>query len=327
MEPILNKEEIARLLAAIREGKVSLDLDEDAQQIPNIECTPVDLFNLVHPDKEQFRIPNFDIILDMFCRTYSTSLTNNLQRTFSITRTSLESTEFQNYFMDNNNLGAIGIIEISPLKYGALVILDPKLSFSLIEIMLGASIELDPLHLDRNLTTIELTVLRTLFIDACKDLDKAFSQLLETSSSLIKLENNPRLVSIVEPEAEVIVGTFLVKMGELSGEIQLVFPFATLEPLRDLLKELLNITNVTQSTWSDIIEDEIMELPAVVTAQSGVLNLTIAQILELKKGDILELGYDPNSPLKVLIEDQVKFTAITGTHNGRKAISLSAIDN
>ncbi len=327
MEPILNKEEIARLLAAIREGTVSLDLDDDTQQTPNLVCTPVDLFNLTHPDKDQFRIPNFDIILDMFCRTYSTSLTNNLQRTFSITRTSLESTEFQNYFMDNNNLGAIGIIEISPLKYGALVILDPKLSFSLIEIMLGASIELDPLHLDRNLTTIELTVLRTLFIDACKDLDKAFSQLLETSSTLIKLENNPRLVSIVEPEAEVIVGTFLVTMGDLSGEIQLVFPFATLEPLRDLLKELLNITTVTKSTWSDIIEDEIMELPAVVTARSGVLDLTIAQILDLKKGDILELSYDPNSPLKVLVEDQVRFTAIPGTHNGRKAISLSAIEN
>jgi len=327
VEPILNKEEIARLLAAIREGTVSLDLDDDTQQTPNLACTPVDLFNLTHPDRGQFRIPNFDIILDMFCRTYSTSLTNNLQRTFSITRTSLESTEFQNYFMDNNNLGAIGIIEISPLKYGALVILDPKLSFSLIEIMLGASIELDPLHLDRNLTTIELTVLRTLFIDACKDLDRAFSQLLETSSTLIKLENNPRLVSIVEPEAEVIVGTFLVTMGDLSGEIQLVFPFATLEPLRDLLKELLNITTVTKSTWSDIIEDEIMELPAVVTARSGVLDLTVAQILDLKKDDILELSYDPNSPLKVLVEDQVKFTAIPGTHNGRKAISLSAIEN
>jgi flagellar motor switch protein FliM len=326
VEPILKKEEIARLLAAIREGRVSLDLDDDTAQIPNLECTPVDLFNLVHPEKDQFRIPNFDIILDMFCRTYSTSLTNNLQRTFSITRTSLESTEFQNYFMDNNNLGAIGIIEISPLKYGALVILDPKLSFSLIEIMLGASIELDPLHLDRNLTTIELTVLRTLFIDACKDLDKAFSQLIETSSSLIKLENNPRLVSIVEPEAEVIVGTFLVKMGDLSGEIHLVFPFATLEPLRDLLKELLNITTVTKSTWSDIIEDEIMDLPTVVTAQSGIINLTVAQILALKKGEVLELGYDPNNPLKVLVEDQVKFNAIPGTHNGRKAISLSALD-
>ena len=95
----------------------------------------------------------------------------------------------------------------------------------------------------------------------------------------------------------------------------------------DLLKELLNITTVTKSTWSDIIEDEIMELPAVVTARSGILDLTIAQILGLKKGDILELSYDPNSPLKVLVEDQVKFTAIPGTHNGRKAISLSGIDN
>jgi len=326
MEPILKKEEIANLLAAINDGTISLDFDDDVQQSPFLDSTPIDLFNLSHIDAEQFRVPNFDIIMDLFCRVYATSLSSKLQRTFSISRTSLESFEFQNFFKNKSNLGASGIIDMAPLENGALIVFDPKLSFSLIEIMLGASRELDSLELDRMLTTIELQIIKSLILDACNDLDKAFNQLLEIKTSLIKLENNPRLVSIVEPEAEVIVGTFLVTAGEISGEIHLIFPFATLEPLRDLLKDLLNLSTERQSTWHNVIHDEVLELPAVITAQSGTLSLTVSQLMNIKKGDILNVDYDPNSPLKVLVENQPTFFALPGTHNGKKAISLIGRD-
>jgi flagellar motor switch protein FliM len=324
MEQILNKTEIAELLKAIHDGKISLDLDEK-QHSQFLACTPANLFQLTRPDNQQFRIPNFDIILDTFCRSYATSLSNQLQRSFSITRTALESFEFQKFMADKTNPGAIGILDMNPLKYGAMIILDPVISFSVLEIMLGAAVELQTLHLDRRLTTLELTILKAILSDACNDLNKAFSQLLDMHSALIKLENNARLVSIVEPEAEVIVGTFMVKVGEHSGEIHLIFPFATLEPLRDSLRELLNIPTITKSTWQGVLEDEIKEVPAKITALSGTITLSINQILRMKEGDILDLDYDPNTPLKILVEDKVKFFAIPGTHNGKKAISLTGI--
>ncbi len=324
MEQILNKTEIADLLKAIREGRISLDVDEK-QQDDFLKCTPTNLFQLTRPDSGQFRIPNFDIILDTFCRSYATSLSNQLQRSFSITRTALESYEFQKFMADKTNPGAIGILDLNPLKYGAMIILDPVLSFSVLEIMLGASSELQPLHLDRKLTALELTILKGILTETCNDLDKAFAQLMEMHSALIKLENNARLVSIVEPEAEVIVGTFMVKVGDHSGEIHLIFPFATLEPLRDALRELLNIPTITKSTWQNVLEDEIKEVPATITALSGNITLTINEIMRLQEGDILTLDYDPNLPLRVLVEDKPKFLAIPGTHNGKKAISLTGV--
>jgi flagellar motor switch protein FliM len=324
METILSKSEISDLLKAIREGRVSLDLD-DRQQNEFLSCTPTDLFNLTRPDSTQFRIPNFDIILDLFCRSYATSLSNQLQRSLTITRTGLESFEFQKLMADKSNPGAIGILDLNPLKYGAMIILDPVLSFSVLEIMLGASSDLQPLHLDRRLTTLELNLLKGVLADICTDLSKAFSQLLEMRASLVKLESNARLVSIVEPEAEVIVGSFLVKIGDHSGEIHLIFPFATLEPLRDSLRELLNIPSLTKSSWQSVLEDEVREVATTVTALSGTINLTVKEILNLQAGDIITIDYDPNAPLKVLVEDRVKFSAIPGLHNGKKAISLVAV--
>jgi flagellar motor switch protein FliM len=61
---------------------------------------------------------------------------------------------------DKPNPGAIGILDMNPLKYGAMIILDPVLSFSVLEIMLGASADLQSLHLDRRLTALELTILK-----------------------------------------------------------------------------------------------------------------------------------------------------------------------
>ena len=325
MVPILKKEEISKLLSAINDGRVSVNLHDNDPQATYIDSTLIDLFNLPQLESKQFRIPNLDIILDIFCRTYSTSLTSRLQRTSSVKRISLNSFEFQHFFRNKSSLGASGILDMSPLQHGSLIILDPELSFSLIEIMLGASTDSNPLQLDRKLTTIELIVLKTLFVDACNDMSKAFSQLLEMRTALIKLENNPRLLSIVEPSAEVIVATFIVKVGELTGEMHLIIPFATLEPLRDLLRDLLNISNVNKSSWQNVIEDEILEMPAVITAQSGTLTLSVSQLLNLQKGDILDLDYDPNSPLKILVENQPTFYAVPGTHKGRKAISLTGM--
>lgn len=326
MEPVLNKAEIAELLAAIRAGKVDLEVDADEQEA-FLDCTPVNLFQLTRPDKEQFRIPNFDIILDNFCRTYATSLTNQLQRTFSVTRKSLSSFEFQQFMADKTNPGAIGILDMSPLKHGALLILDPQLSFSMLEIMLGASREIASLQLNRHLTTIELNVLKTIITDACTDINRAFAPLLEMRTALIKLENNPRLVSIVEPEAEVIVSTLVVKVGDYTGEIHLAIPFATLEPLREPLRELLNITTKTRSSWYSILSEELEKVAVSITALAGTITLTIDQLLAIQPGDILEADWDPGAPLKVLVEENEKFTAIPGTHNGKKAISLTGVIN
>ena len=122
MEPVLSKHEVNNLLEAIKEGRVSLDTEEHQQSVvPNLECSEVDLFQVSSTRKDNIRIPNFDIILDAFCQNYSISLSNQLQRTFSITRTGLESMPYQDYLLAKENPGSLGVLDLAPLKHGALV--------------------------------------------------------------------------------------------------------------------------------------------------------------------------------------------------------------
>lgn len=326
MEPILSKQEIADLLQAIKNGQVSTDIEDDGD-LNNyaIECTPINLFQFSKKQSAEQRIPNFDIILDAYGQNYAISLTNLLQRTFNISRNSIEFSPFQEFLISKDDLGSIGVLNFSMLKSGALIIFDPALSFSLIEIMLGASVELDPLQLSRKLTTIELNVLKYVMSNCCGDLDRAFKPILEQESSLMKVENNQRLVSITEPESEVLVGSFTVNVGDTSGEMSMVFPLSTLEPVREPLKELLSVQTSSQNLWSDTLRQDAIELHTDVIAQSGLINLSVGEVAQLQPGDIIDLDYDPNSPLKVLVEGQLKFFAQPGTHNGKKAISLTGV--
>jgi flagellar motor switch protein FliM len=328
VEPILSKQEIDDLLNAIKEGRISTGPEVTARpSFQQVECSELDLFQVSNQRADTIRIPNFDIILDAFCQNFSISLSNQLQRTFSIIRSGLESMPFQEYLLSKDNLGAIGVLNLAPLKHGALIQFDPSLSFSTIEIMLGASNDLDLLKLDRTLTKIELNVLKSLMRKACDDLDRAFRPITRLESTLIKVENNPRLVSITNPKSEVIIGTFDVTVGEMHGLMELVFPLATLDPFREDFKDLLSVSSLKHGGWTDILIEELKDMTTTVIAQSGVIELPVGQVMGLKKGDILPLDYDLNSTLKVLVEEKLKFFAQPGVHRGKKAISLTTICN
>lgn len=323
MEPILNKKEIADLLDAIKSGKVSLDIGQEAEQFR--ECSPVNLFQLNDIGDELSRLPNFDIILDNFCQNYAITLTNHLQRTFAITRSQIDTAYFLDFLLDNKDVGAIAVLNISPLKHGALILLDAHLCYNMVEIMLGASTEIEHLQPDRKLTSIELRIIHGLINMGCDDLNRAFAPLIDLQSSLLKVESNSRLVSITDPEAEILVGSFTIRIGETEGQMKMVFPVATLDPLREELKELLNVNKGKHGLWTDTLKDELRQTYTELVARSGVINMSVNDILSMKAGDTVFLDYNPNAPLEVLVENKPKFTAIPGTHNGKKAINITGV--
>jgi len=325
VEAILNKDQIAELFEGIKSGKVSTDLKDDDSSAILANVSPLNLFNMAGSADKQERIPNLDIILDNFASNFGITLTNQLQRTVTVTRTEINTLEFQEYLLSQKDAGAIGVLSMEPLKNGALVVLDSELCFSLVEIMLGASTEISPLYLSRKPTSIELNVLKSAMHAACGDIDKSLEQVTEIESSIVKVESNPRLVSIAEPDADILAGNFQIKVGNLSGTFDLVFPVATLDPIRDQLRDLLTVKTVRQSGWHDLLIEEINKMSSTVIAQSGIITMPVRKVIKLKKGDILNIDYDPNSPLKILVEENLKFFAIPGTINGKKAIHLTGI--
>ncbi len=324
MEPILTKEEISELLSAVKDGRISTDsVDTSGPIIPPKPALDLDLFQIFTEEETgDVRIPNLDLVLDNFAKASAITLTSLLQRTFNVTRLDIYPSSFQESLAELNNEGAIAIYNLDPLKYGCLIHFDSLLSFSMLELMLGSSGLADPLELSRNLTTIEINVLKNTMVNSCGDLKRAFNIIVPLDVSLVKVENNFRLVSIVDPDAEVIITRFSVDMSGKTGEMKLILPYASLESIKDKFKDMATVAP-QMSTWGKDISDSLLEMSTTLVARSGLIEMTIGQVMNLQEGDFLELGYDPDQPMTLVIEDKPKFLALPGTRNSKVAVHVT----
>lgn len=318
MERILTREEIEELISAVHQGTIQVDAE-----IAGPAAAPrVDLLRTAGAGPRRFA--NLDIIADSFAQNYSISLTNCLQRSVSVKRKALDNQAIEAYLQAFGGRGSIGILRLEPLRWGGLIAFDETLSFFLVENLLGGAGDERLTVPDRPLTSLERHVLKRALGDACPDLAKAFRQVVGLEPTLVKVESDPRMVNIVPAQAELLVARFDVHVGNLSGEMTLAIPHASLEPLREKLREgVAPPTSNRDALWRPHVTAELAEMEAVLAVQVGSVLLQVRDILNFQVGDVLELGCDPAAPLRVAVEGKAKFTAQAGVRNGRKSVRIT----
>lgn len=323
MEKILTQEEIDDLLAAINSGDIDIESESDDYSDQEKSFTKLDLFQ--EQTSARWRIANFDIILDAFARNSGISLANRLKRSVSVKRVAIETETFESFLQNLQEHGLIGIMRFEPLQTGGLLIFDSSMSFCLVEAMLGGSSETIGTTIpDRELTSIEINVLREVMDDACNEWTKAFEPLEELNTSIVQVEINPRMVNIVSPETEVLVSRFSVQTGDLFGQVSLIIPYFALEPYKEKLKNRMFdvVSSAGHQAWTNVIKHELMQIKTEIAVQFASVSLPIRDIINLKKGDVIELDNTRGKFQTVLVEQKPKFKAVAGVKNGKKAVRI-----
>lgn len=319
MDRILSKEEIGELLSAVKHGTI-----ETGSEIPPPATEQgVRALELVGGrGLSRWKIPNLDLIFDSIGRSYGITLTNRLQRQVTVKYTGSDSLGFEAFLEAVPHNGAIGLLDLEPFKSGALLLFDGELSVLLLEVILGGTVK-KIVPVKRPLTTIETNLIKGLMEPLCPDLKKSFQPVETLHPVLLKVETNPRLVNIVPPEAGILVVTFSIGMDKLSGVMTLVIPHASLEPLREKLREsTLSVELRNSDEWPSLLGEGIASMPVEMSVQAGQVVVSVRDILNFQEGDIIDLGCAPNAPLKVLIEGKPKYWAAGGMYNGNKAIRI-----
>jgi len=324
VERILSKDEISELLSAVKHGEFETERESTGEGGMRT-ISRLDLVKL--PGPGNWKIPNLDIVLDAFARHFAASLTNRLQRSLTIQLSGIESMPFEPALMKVAPYGMIGILDLSPLKAGGLLIFDEKLAFGMLEMQLGGAADgKEVTTLNRVMTTIETNILSAIMNDSCADLQKAFGPIEPIHASLLKIEINPRLVNIVSPDAGVMSAQFTVSIDEFSGVMTLVIPQVSLEPMRERLRDtILSLSSQRNDCWPDCLQQNVCLLHTTVAGQIAMISLRLRDILNFQVGDVIELGGRHNSHVKILVEGQCKFKGMVGVRNGNKAVRINEI--
>lgn len=326
MEKILSKEEIADLLSAVRQGDIDV---ESVGADPDVAATSANaktaeqcnLFRAA--GLEGWTLKNYDLILDSFAKNYSMSLSTRFQRSVQIKLEAMESLVFDGLLQRLSGRGAIGILQLEPLTGGGLLIFDERLSFSLVEMVLGGSSESETPIPSRGMSAIELNVIRDVIAASCPELDKGFHQLQEIRSGLVEVVSNLRLLNFVGADVGVVAARFKVTIDSLEGDITLVIPHSALEPLQKKQQlKAVPASAIQNSKWQTLVCEELDHMEVELEAQLATLSLRVRDILNFQVGDVIELDCKPDTPLKVLVEKRPKFLGMAGVQGRKKAIRV-----
>lgn len=319
MEKILTKSEIESLLNAVFDGRI-----DPEEELVKSEGSAInyDLFNT-----EAYRgfVPNLDIVYDGFIRHSRITLSNRLRKSVEIKKIGAKSYKYDDFIQTLPSPVCMGIYKLDPLKGAALVAMDSALSFAVIDSILGGTSKA-ALNPNRLFTNLELKLMERVTTDILSDLEKAWLPLYPTKLNLLRMEMNPRLVTIVPPEYQVVTMMIKVQVEETTGTMIFAVPVMTIEPIRDKLKEGMQFDLMAiDPQWSFRLSNEILDAPMEMSIELGTASITLSELLELAVGDTIMLSKPSTSELLVKVEGVPKFLSIPGVRHGNKAFQISSI--
>lgn len=319
-EKILSKAEIEALLNAVFEGRI-----EPEKELSKAEGAVAN-YDLVNSDAQKGSVPNLDIIYDSFIRSNRVSLSNRLRKSVEIKKVGARSYKFDDFLQTLPTPVCMGIFKIEPLKGAALISFDSTLVLSLVDSLLGGAGSAKVPIANRMFTSIELRLMEKIVGDALQDFEKAWAPLYATHMSLLRMETNPRLVSIVPPEYQIVTMTLKIQIDDVSGNVMFAVPFMTIDPIRDKLKTGMQFDLMAiDPQWSSRLSSELMEAPMEATVEMGNASITLRELLDLAIGDTIMLNQACSSDMVVRVEGVPKYYGIPGIKHGNKALQISKI--
>ncbi len=318
MSQVLSQDEIDSLLQGVDEVEVETETD---QPLDDDEFQAYDLTSQERIIRG--RMPTLEIINQRFARVFRTSLSTLLHKVIDVTPLVSDMMKFGEFLKTVPVPASIHLFKMEPLRGMALMIVESKLVFSLIDMFFGGGGR-DSVKVEgRDFTAIEERVVRKVVEAALACMEDAWSPIEDIRFSFVRSEMNPQFVTIVPPSDVVILSTFTLEMDEFSGSITVCIPYSLVEPLRNKLytgfqSERLEV----DVAWLRRLVSRLLATDVGLSATLGNAEITGRQLLELKVGDIVPLRQDATELAQVQIEQRLKFRAVVGTSKGSKAVML-----
>jgi flagellar motor switch protein FliM len=317
MSKILDQNEVDALLRGLSGGEV----DSEAE-LPEDDSGVVS-FDLANQDRIiRGRMPVLEIVNARFARLCTNALANLMRKRVDINPISIDMSKFGDFMRSLPVPTSISIFKMDPLRGNAIMVVDSRLVFALVESFFGGAGS-QPKVEGRDFTHIEQAIVDRVVKLCLANMEDSWRPVHEVHVEHVRSEVNPQFAAIVPPSDVVIVITFEVELENAIGSLICCLPYATLEPIRSKLhasfqSERLEVDHV----WMNRFKERLMETPVELVVRLGRTKITGRQLLQLEVGDILLLDTDEDDLLQCEIEGVKKFQGLPGRVKGNKAFQV-----
>lgn len=270
------------------------------------------------------RLPMLEIVFDRLIRQMATSLRNYTQDNVEVSLESIESMRFGEY-MDSLTLPTlINVFKAEEWDNYGLMSLDSSLIYSLVDVLLGGRHGTAAMRIEgRPYTTIELNIVREIIQLILNDLSAAFDPVTSVGFTFDRLETNPRFAQITRESNAVIVAHLRIDMESRGGKIDLMIPYTTLEPVRDLLSQMFMGERFGRDTvWENHLMSRLWDTDVEVKAILKETKALLSTISKWEKGSFFPLEISPNDNVKIYCGDIPLFEGNMGRRDKHIVIRI-----
>ena len=317
MNKILAQDEVDALLRGLSGGDIEAETN-----VPEDDSGVV-AFDLANQDRIiRGRMPVLEIVNDRFARLCTSALSNVLRKRVELNPLSIDMTKFGDFMRALPVPTSINIFKMDPLRGNALIVVDARLVFALVESFFGGQGS-QPKIEGREFTRIEQAIVDRVIKIVLENMEESWRPVHDVSLELVRSEINPQFAAIVPPSDVVVVITFEVELETAIGSLTMCLPYATIEPIRSKLHasfqtERLEVDHV----WMGRLKERLLETPVELKVRFGDAKLTGNQIMRLKTGDVILLDTDSDELLEVTAAGVTKFWGVCGTVKGNMALQI-----
>jgi flagellar motor switch protein FliM len=270
------------------------------------------------------RLPMLDVVFDRMVRLMSTSLRNLTSDNVEISLDHISSVRFGDYLNSIPLPAMLGIFKATEWDDHGLMVIDSSLIYSIVDVLLGGRRGSAALRVEgRPYTTIEMKLIERLLHVVLNDMSSAFDPLSPVSFRLERVETNPRFATITQSNNAGVLVRLRIDMGDRSGRIEIMLPYATLEPVRELLLQMFMGEKFGRDTiWESHLTKELYQTDVSLSAILGETMVSLNDIVNWKPGSTVILNTRTEDLIEMRVGPHPMFMAKVGQKQGRIAVSI-----
>lgn len=317
VEKILSQEEIDALLRGMENGEVSTASEP-------VDRSGIRQYDFTNQDRIiRGRMPTLEIINDHFCRLFRNSLSAALRKTIDVGSRGVEMKKFGEFVKTLPVPSSLHIFRMEPLRGYAILALEAKLVFTLLDIFFGGSGKTFYRVEGRDFTAIESRLIQKVVTMIFSEMEKAWHVVYPISFQHVRSEINPQFISIVPPSDLVIHISFGIELEQFIGMVFFCIPYAIIEPIKNKLYSGFQSEQLeVDQTWVTRFLERLQGAEVEAKVELGRAKVMVQDLMRWKQGDVVMLDQDVSDPLILQVEGVPKFIGKPGVCRGNKAIQI-----
>jgi flagellar motor switch protein FliM len=253
------------------------------------------------------RLPMLEIVFDRLVRLMTTSLRNFTSDNVEVSLDRITSVRFGDYLNSIPLPAILAVFKAEEWENYGLITVNSNLIYSIIDVLLGGRRGGHAIRVEgRPYTTIETNLVKRLIEVVLADAELAFKPLSPVKFNIDRLETNPRFAAISRPANAAILVRLRIDMEDRGGNVELLLPYATIEPIREVLLQMFMGEKFGRDPiWEGHLATEIGQAEISINAVLYEAKLPLRQLMNLKLGETLLLGIKADANISVRCGDVI----------------------